>query len=179
MEGGVTLGLILVGVTVFTTAFCLVLYPPISEKLKKVLELKDLKNYENAESYSDLNKATRSINLSNIMTGFWYAVYFFIATQYLVFRFGSFAYGDNDETCIYLFWVGIPYMGCYMHFCYRIGMHRLSLIKSNLKNQENDTKVFLYTFSIPMVLLIVVQKIFHFSAVYPDRNIFLLLMGLK
>jgi hypothetical protein len=162
-----------------TIAFCLLFYPPITEKLKKIIQLKEQKNYDKAEVYGDITEAVRKIIYANVLTALWYVLYFFIATQYLVSRFGAFAYGDNDETFIYLIWVGIPYVASYLHFVIRAGNYQAALKKSNLKNQENDSKVFGYTFLTPMVLFVVLQKIFHFSTYYPDRNVFLLLMSIK
>ena len=106
-------------------------------------------------------------------------LYFFIAKQYLFSKFGAFTYGDNYETFIYLIWVGVPYVASYLHFVLKAKKHQLPIKKSNLKNQENDSKVFWYTFFTPMVLLIVVVKIFHFSTAFPDKNLFLLLAGIK
>ncbi len=88
---------------VATIAFCLLFYPPITEKLKDILALKEQKNYEEAKTYGDFQKAIRGIVTANIIAALWYVVYFFIATQYLISRFGAFSYGDNDETFIYLF----------------------------------------------------------------------------
>lgn len=179
MTDGVKHGLFFVTMSVITIAFCLLFYPPITEKLKKIIQLKEQKNYDDAKVYGDIKEAVRNIISANVLTALWYVWYFFIATQYLVSRFGVFAYGDNDETFIYLIWVGIPYVACYLHFVLKAGTHQLSIKKSNLKNQENDSKVFWYTFITPMVLFIVVQKIFQFSTNYPDKNIFLLLIGIK
>lgn len=179
MTDGVKHGLIFVVMSAITVAFCLLFYPPITEKLKNIIQLKEQKNYDNAKVYGDITEAVRKIIYANVLTALWYVLYFFIATQYLFSRFGTFAYEGNDETFIYLIWVGIPYVASYLHFVLKAGTHQLSIKKSNLKNQENDSKVFWYTFFTPMVLFIVVQKIFQFSTAYPDRNVFLLLMGIK
>ena len=179
MTEGVKHGLIFFVMSAITIAFCLLFYPPITEKLKKIIQLKEQKNYDEAEVYDDITEAVRKIIYANALTALWYVLYFFIATQYLVSRFGAFAYGDNDETFIYLIWVGIPYVACFLHFVIRAGNYQAALKKSNLKNQENDSKVFGYTFLTPMVLLIVVQKIFQLSVRYPDNNIFLSLVGIK
>lgn len=179
MTEGVKFGLIFAAMSIVTTAFCLLFYPPLTEKLKNALTLKEQRNYEKAKIYEDFQEAIRGMVTANVITALWYVTYFFIATQYLVSRFGPFAYGDNDETFIYLIWVGIPYVACYLHFVLKAGKHQLAIKKSNLKNQENDSKVFWYTFSTPMVLFVVVQKIFQFSTNYLDKNMFLLLSGMK
>ncbi|MDD2270988.1 MAG: hypothetical protein PHP95_17075 [Desulfuromonadaceae bacterium] len=179
MTEGVKHGLIFIVMSAITLAFCLLLYPPIAEKLKNLIQLKEQKNYDNAKVYGDITEALRDIISANVLTALWYVLYFFIATQYLVSRFGAFAYGDNDETFIYLIWVGIPYVASYLHFVLRAGNYQAALKKSNFKNKENDSKVFWYTFYTPMILFIVVQKIFQFSTKYPDKNIILSLMGIK
>lgn len=166
-------------ISAITIAFCFLFYPPITEKLKKIIQLKEQKNYDKSEVYSDITEAVRKIIYANVLTALWYVLYFFIATQYLVSKFGAFAYGDNYETFIYLIWVGIPYVASYFHFVIRAGNYQAALKKSNLKNQENDSKAFWYTFYTPMILFMVVQKIFQFSMHYPSKNIFLLLMGIK
>lgn len=179
MTEGAKHGLIFIVMSAITIAFCLLFYPPITEKLKNIIQLKEQKNYDNAKVYGDITEALRDIISANILMALWYVLYFFIATQYLVSRFGAFAYGDNEETFIYLIWVGIPYVACYLHFVMRAGNYQAALKKSNLKSQENDSKVFGYTFLTPMILFFVVQKIFQFSTKYPDSNIFLSLMGIK
>lgn len=179
MADGVKLGLIFVAMSVVTISYCLLFYPPITERLKKVIDRKEQKNYDNAKIYANFTEAIRNIISVNVLTALWYVLYFFVATQYLVSRLGVFTYGDNEETFIYLIWVGIPYVACYLHFVLKAGKHQLAIKKSNLKGQENDSKVFWYTFFTPMVLFIVVTKIFHFSTTYPEKNIFLLLAGIK
>lgn len=179
MTEGLKFGLIFVAMSVVTISFCSLFYPPITEKFKNALALKEQKNYEKARIYNDFSEAIRGIITANIVTGLWYVIYFFLATQYLVSRVGVFAYGDNNETFIYLICVGIPYVACYLHFVLKAGKHQLAIKKSNLKNQENDSKTFWYTFFTPMVLFIVVQKVFHYSIAYPDKNVFLLLTGIK
>ncbi|MBC7963965.1 MAG: hypothetical protein H7Y05_13605 [Steroidobacteraceae bacterium] len=179
MSEGVKHGLIIIAMSTTIFAFCLLGYPPITEKLKKIIALKEQKNYDNAEIYSDFTEAIRGIIFGNIVTGLWYVLYLFIATQYIVSRLGTFEYGDNDETFLYLIWVGIPYIASYFHFVLKAGNNQAAIRKSNLTNQENDSKVFWYTFLTPMVLLVVLQKIFQFSIHYPNINIFLLLNNIK
>ncbi|TWJ32545.1 hypothetical protein [Geobacter argillaceus] len=179
MTEGMKFGVIFVAMSIVTIAFCLLFYPPITEKLKDAIALKEQRNYEKAKIYAAFTEAIRDIVAANIMTGLWYVIYFFISTQYLLSKFGAFSYGDNEETFTYLIWVGIPYVACYLHFVLKAGKHQLAIKKSNLQNQENNSKVFWYTFFTPMVLFIVVQKIFHFSTNYPDKNVFLLLSGMK
>lgn len=174
MTDGVKYGFFAI-MSVATIAFCMLCYPPITEKFKNAIAIKEQKNYEKAKMYSDFQEAIRDVVTANIMTALWYVVYFFIATQYLISRFGAFDYGDNDETFIYLIWIGIPYVACYLHFVLKAGKHQLAIKKSNLQNHDNDSKVFWYTFFTPMLLFIVVNKIFHFSTTYPSKNIFLLL----
>lgn len=125
MTEGVKHGLIFIVMSAITIAFCLLFYPPITEKLKKIIQLKEQKNYDEAEVYGDITEAVRKIIYANVLTALWYVLYFFIATQYLVSRFGAFAYGDNDETFIYLIWVGIPYVACYLHFVIGAGTIKL------------------------------------------------------
>lgn len=179
MTEGVKYGLIFATMSVVTIAFCLLFYPPITEKLKRAIALNEQRNYEKARTYTNYPEAIRNIVTANIMIALWYVIYFFIATQYMISRFGVFPYGDNDETFLYLIWVGIPYIGCYLHFVLKAGKHQLAIKKSNLQNQDKDSKVFWCTFLTPMVLFIVVIKIFQFSTNYPGRNLFLLWTGIK
>jgi len=59
-------------ILVATIAFCLLGYPPITEKLKNAIARKEQKNYEKAKKYGDFQEAIRNIITANIMTALWY-----------------------------------------------------------------------------------------------------------
>ena len=88
MADGVKHGLFFVAMSVITIAFCLLFYPPITEKLKKIIQLKEQKNYDNAKVYGDITEAVRN-NFSQWFNGVTVCVVFFYSNPVSSFEIRS------------------------------------------------------------------------------------------
>ena len=147
--------------------FCAILYPPLTEKIKAHERLYRINRFRRTKSFNSIGEAVRSVITSNLKSMIPYLLYFFFVINALVSKLGKIEYGDNEPYFIFLVFVGIPYIACFIHFILRIYFQEMIIKKSNFEKEKANALIFATTFSVPLIMLLYVQKVLHFANIHP------------
>lgn len=150
-----------------TLGFCSLFYPPLTQKIKAKERLYRNNRFKKTMEYHSISDAIRSISINNAKSMIPYMLYFLVAINILVSRYGKIEYGDNEPYFIFLVFVGIPFVACFIHFILKIYFHEMIITKSNLEKEKGNALIAATTFTVPLIMLLYVQKLLHLANQYP------------
>ncbi|GAM11783.1 hypothetical protein OR1_04101 [Geobacter sp. OR-1] len=118
-------------------------------------------------AFNSIEEAVRNVITSNLKSMIPYLLYFYFVINALVSNLGKIEYGDNRPYFIFLVFVGVPYVVCFIHFVLRIYFQEMIIKKSNFEKEKASALIFVITFSVPLIMLLYVQKVLHFANHHP------------